>query len=204
MAKVGQVSPFGLDPLHHFQGPIQIQVCPMRSQLYAVKDEHRKPVESIHGDGRYITAINDVGNGIDSVPHAHPGAMGEGKGGDLNPLDIHDFDRWIKEPQIEVRHAAPFNMPFIEDVGEFDRKFFGRPLVSIDRDGLFLGEIVGADIVDAMAVIGMGVGIENCVEPLDLFAQRLLAEVRAGVNEDALAVDLEPDRRSGAVIPGVF
>ena len=42
-----------------------------------------------------------------------------------------------------------------------------------------------AQVVDAVRVVGMLVGEENAVEPIDVGVEQLLAQVRRGVDQDA-------------------
>ena len=75
-------------------------------------------------------------------------------------------------------------------------KDIGGGVVGVERHLLLaVGEAERAKIVEAEDVVGVGVGVEDSVDVADAEAQRLLAEVRAGVDEDAM-------RRGGvAVLP---
>ncbi len=56
-----------------------------------------------------------------------------------------------------------------------------------------------AQIVDAVGVVGMLVGVEHAVEPIDLGIEELLAQIRRGVDQDAghaAASPPPPSRRS--------
>lgn len=54
-----------------------------------------------------------------------------------------------------------------------------------------------------MDMVGVGVGIENGVDSWDFFSQGLEAEVRAGVDDDAFAVYLEPGACSRSFVARV-
>ena len=64
-----------------------------------------------------------------------------------------------------------------EDIGKRaaqNRQGLGR---GVDRQRGFLPHVVRADIVEAQNVIGMGVGVDDGVEAVQFFAQRLKAEI---------------------------
>ena len=58
-------------------------------------------------------------------------------------------------------------------------------LVAVDVDAPPLGEEQAAQVVDAVGVVGMLMGIEHAVDPVDAGVEELLAQVRRGVDEDA-------------------
>ena len=59
-------------------------------------------------------------------------------------------------------------------------------------------------IIDAMGVVGMLVGVENAVEPIDLGVEQLLAQIRRGVDQDprdaAGIATLDQERRAAAAV----
>jgi hypothetical protein len=61
----------------------------------------------------------------------------------------------------------------------------------------------GPQIVDAENVVRMGVGLEHGIDPGDVFANRLLAKVGGGVNQNDLAAKLEQDGWPRAAIVGI-
>src|SRR5262249_1433004 len=60
-----------------------------------------------------------------------------------------------------------------------------------------------AQVVDAENMIGMRVGVNDGVDPPDLFADGLLAEVRGGVGENEFSGEFEQDRRPAAPVVGI-
>ena len=60
-----------------------------------------------------------------------------------------------------------------------------RRRVGIDVDQLALLQPVAAQIVDAVDVVGMRMRVDHRVDALDVRRQHLLAEIRAGVDDDA-------------------
>ncbi len=55
-------------------------------------------------------------------------------------------------------------------------------------------------VVQSQNVIGMGMRIENRVQPRDLLPYRLLAEVWRRINEDAMSVIFHHHRRPGTTV----
>src|ERR1700722_4224989 len=58
-------------------------------------------------------------------------------------------------------------------------------------------------IVDAEDVIGVSMGIEHGIELLDIFAQRLLAKIRSGIDEHVPPGIAEQHRRTSAAVPWI-
>ena len=65
-----------------------------------------------------------------------------------------------------------------------------------------------AQIVDAVHVVGVGMGVEHCVDAANTIGDHLLAKIRPGVDRDgglaAIGADL-PDQKggAGAAVPGI-
>src|SRR3546814_11775583 len=53
-------------------------------------------------------------------------------------------------------------------------------------------------VVDAVTMIGMVMGVDDCVDPPDVGCKQLLQPVRAGIDEDPVSVGLHTYRRSEA------
>jgi hypothetical protein len=64
-------------------------------------------------------------------------------------------------------------------------------------------QIVGANVVETQNVIGVAVRVKNGVEPIQLFAHGLKAEVRRGVDDDIVTVECEKDGWPGALVARV-
>ena len=99
--------------------------------------------------------------------------------------------------------AAGFGGRLVEDVlksaADGDEGFGG----GVDGDIVFLHEVEGANIVEAEDVVGVGVGVEDGVEAVDLVAEGLIAEIGRGVNEDALVAEAQEDRGAEAFVARV-
>ena len=61
-------------------------------------------------------------------------------------------------------------------------------LVDPDRDALALAHEQRAQIVDAVGMVGVLVGDQHAVEPVDLRREQLLAAVRRAVDQNACSL----------------
>ena len=91
----------------------------------------------------------------------------------------------------------------LEAIAEAGAHRFGGLLVEVDVDRPPLLDEQRAQVVDAVGVVGMLVGIEHAVEPIDFGIEELLAQIGRGVDKDtgnaARAASL--DQKRGAPAP---
>src|SRR5258707_13883503 len=84
---------------------------------------------------------------------------------------------------------------------------FRRWLVQIDVDPPTAVDKKPPQIVDSMGVIGMFVGEEHRVEPVHVRVEKLLAQIRRGVNQDpgdaSSIAPFNQERRAPAAVPGI-
>ncbi len=78
--------------------------------------------------------------------------------------------------------------------------------VRVDRDPLALRQCKTAQVIDAVNMIGMGMGVDHGIKTVHLVDNHLLAEIRSGVDRDrgftAIRSDLRDQERSAC--PAVF
>ena len=72
----------------------------------------------------------------------------------------------------------------VETIAEAGVHRLRRIVVEIDVDRAALLDVERAQIVDAVGVVGVLVGVEHGIEPIDLGIQKLLAQVGRGVDQD--------------------
>src|SRR4029077_2764380 len=63
-----------------------------------------------------------------------------------------------------------------------------------------LSEVKGANVIEAHDVIGVGVSEQNRIDAFDARAQRLLAKIRRGVDQDAVILKLDINGRTQAFV----
>src|SRR4051812_9469148 len=131
------------------------------------------------------------------------------QGDDLNPGDFEGFHLGIERHQGELGQGPsfPWNMP--KGVGELLFEFAAGPGMAVERNRLTLPEVIGPQVIDAMGMVGVRMRIKDGVEAVDLLAQRLLPEVGASVDDEALlraalAGNLPPERDAQSLVPGVL
>jgi len=105
---------------------------------------------------------------------------------DWNDLQIKKLERAINRVQGDAGKRAD-GLPTVEDIGEGLLQHFQCRVRSVDRNGSFLFQIVGADIVEAENMVGVGVSVENCVESIVVRGHCLGAEVGRRVDDDIAA-----------------
>ena len=115
-----------------------------------------------------------------------------------------DRDRTCDVVQVEDRRIArPFGLD--EDVPEAVDEPGLRRLVRPDGQAGALVEDDHAQIVDAVHMVGVAVGVNHAIEVADAFAQKLLAQIGRGVDQNAgcavAIIALDQQRTPGA---GVF
>jgi len=72
-----------------------------------------------------------------------------------------------------------------EAIAEALEERLGGRLVEIDRDALAPVDEQAAQVVDAVGVVGVLVGIEHGVEPIDVSVEQLLAQIGRRIDQDA-------------------
>ena len=80
-----------------------------------------------------------------------------------------------------------------------------RGRVEVDVDPAAAAQKERAQIVHAVGMVGMFVGVEDAVEPIDLGIEKLLAQIRRSVDQDArdpavVAAPLDKERRASAAV----
>jgi len=88
----------------------------------------------------------------------------------------------------------------VEDVGEGAANHAEGFLGAVDGHGGALADVEGANIVEALDVIGVGVGEKNGFEAFQTRGEGLGAEIGGGVNDDVLAIAGEEDGGTQALV----
>src|SRR3954468_13123875 len=86
-------------------------------------------------------------------------------------------------------------------VGEAQLQAVERLTARIARHRAAAGVVELPQIVDAVAMIGMVVGPDHCLDVVDVGIEQLLAKVRAGVDQDPHPLPRDQDRRPPPPFP---
>ena len=96
-----------------------------------------------------------------------------------------------------------FDLPAPENVGEAVGDGGNGLFLSIAGHYPMVNEVKAPQVVDAIDVVGVRMGEENCIHPGDAFAKGLLAQVGGGVDNDEAPVVLNHDGGTGSLVPRV-
>ena len=91
----------------------------------------------------------------------------------------------------------------VEDVAEHAAQKFGCFRARVERNATVAAKAQRPQIVNAQNVIGVSMGVENGVNLANFLANRLLAEIGTGVDENKLAAVLEDNRRTSAAVASI-
>ena len=127
-----------------------------------------------------------------------------GQGGDGAALPF-DRDLVARRQAMLADHrrvlAAGRRLEAIAEPGVHHRRGL---FVEIDVDQSPLFEVQRAQVVDAVGVVGVLVGVEDGVDPIDLGIEKLLAQIGRRVDQDpgdaAGVVTLDQERRAAAPV----
>src|SRR5207302_2652985 len=79
-----------------------------------------------------------------------------------------------------------------------------RIRMRVKRNLVRVAEAQRTNIIKPQHVVGVGVSIEDGIQPLHPFANGLLAKIRRGIDEHASLCILEHDRGPGAAVAGII
>ena len=116
--------------------------------------------------------------------------------------DAEKFNGALHGDQGDAWHGAERRL-VIEDVGKHapdDAKCF---FIAVDGQRRALANIERANVVEAENVVGMTVRQQNGVEAVESNTERLLAEVRSGINHNVLAATGDQQGRAQPLIVGI-
>lgn len=91
----------------------------------------------------------------------------------------------------------------LKDVGKFHFDLFQNILGAVDGNVLFLGEIVGTDIIQASCMVFVLMGIKDGIQATDFFPEHLLPEIGTGIYDDAFSVNVKVDGCPESLIPKI-
>ena len=155
----------------------------MRLGAQRVEDDDVEAIEQGEARVRNAVHVSEVGGVAEAIAgdfevSVHERHRSKGNAGDI--------DRAIEAEQLNPR-ACGVGRVGREGVGEDAFEHFGCGLIGVQGQlPVAMREAQGAEVVETEDVIGVRVGVEDGIDVADAEAQRLLAEIRAGVDEDAV------------------
>jgi hypothetical protein len=91
----------------------------------------------------------------------------------------------------------------VEDVSEGAGRIIERSLGPVYRDRRFPPQREHPQVVDAVDVVGVLVGVEHGVKPVHTFAHQLEAQLGRGVDQESRIAGLDDRGGPAAPVPGV-
>ncbi len=158
----------------------------MRIVAQRVEKEDIETLKQIHTGRRNAAVICEIGAIAEAEAMRNAVAVIDFDGLDG---DAGDFERSCIEDVRGEAGATGLRWRVVEYILEGAANGDERVGGSVDRDIISLHEVEGADVVEAEDVVGVRVRVKNCVEPFDVEAQGLVAEIGSGIDEDSLVTE---------------
>src|ERR1051326_3825495 len=119
--------------------------------------------------------------------------------GDWHKLCSEQLQRSLELVQFDLGQSTEFVIAG-KDVLEHATYYYCRRRLCIERNLSMGSEGQRAQIAEAEDVVGMGVGIPHSLQMLDAFSDRLLPEIRTGIDQHATTVIVHQHRRPRATV----
>ena len=201
MVHVGQVGPFGLDAVDPGERAVEMRVAWVGLFPERVDDPDFDAIED--GEGVFVqgTCVGGVGKIAKAEAPTLAFAVTLREGVDFFAFD---FKRTVDLVGCEFRSPiAEIEAAAFESIGEAGADAFEDGFVGVGWNGFHHQIVDGAQIVEPVQVIGVGVGVEQRVDFTDTGIKALHADVRRAVDENAETLPFDIDAAAAAVIFGI-
>src|SRR5882672_6504330 len=182
---VGEDRAFRADAVDPSERQVEVKMTRMRPVPERVDDPQLDAGERLYGSLRHIHQVGRVGHGTEAESEGGDVAVGEQerhrRDGAARSRDRHRLARGDRVPREVWRIAAARRGH--EAISEPQREDAPGRLVCIHVYPPLMGDEQRAQVVDAVDVVGMFVGVEHAVEMIDGRVKQLLAQVRRGVHQ---------------------
>jgi hypothetical protein len=169
---------------------------PLRPQ--AVEDQRVEAGEEGPGVGGNLVGVGAVGQITESEAEHAEGAMPERQRHDAGPQQVK---RRRRDPlEGHLRQAASRGRQGLEGVVEGLADPLLHPLLAIHRQRSAGGETDRADVVEAIDMIDMVVGVEYGIDAAEPLAKQLRAQIGRGVDQERAPRQTEGDARAGPLV----
>src|SRR3954447_785984 len=198
---VGEIAPRRPDAVDPAQGHLEVGVARVRAVAERVDDPDVEALEAVQRLVREAVGVGRVGEAADAEAPALAAAVLLAEGDDL---DVADPERALDRGGVDLgAPEAGLAGTALEGVGEARGNALEDRRVREGRDRRHDDVVDLAQVVDAVDVVGVGVGVEERVDGADAGVQALLPQVGAGVDQDAPALRLDQDRAAAALVARV-
>jgi len=185
-----------LEFVHQGEGLLDGLVHGMGNIAESVEDEVVEVLEKGSGGFGKAAEIGEIRGAAEAeAEHVHFAVeQRDGNDGDAKKLEgAFDF---VEDDAGEGAEGGPG----VEDVGEGAADHTEGLLGAVDRHGGALANVEGANVVEALDVIGVAVGEQNGFQAIKARGEGLGTEVGGGVNDDVLAIAGEKDGGTQALV----
>jgi len=184
--KVGEHGAARLEPLDPFEGLSDRKMRAVALVAQRVDDPQIETFEILQALRRDRMQVRGIGHVADAESQGVHLAMFEPERRRLDgsARTIEKCRAAEMQPVFGQQRRVETARRRLEDIVELGRHDLRGRLVHIGRNLSPVHDDEPAHIVDAMRVVGVGMGIENGVETLDLGVDQLLAQVRGRVDEN--------------------
>ena len=185
--QIGQHGPFRVDAFDPAQGVVEAEMAGVRPVPQRVHDpdvEVGKRRQARVGQADEIAGIRET---------VEPESEGRNVAVVLQEREDHDraacpldCDRLARRDPVLVRDRRIFAAGRRhEAVAELMEHDAGRGLIQVEIEALPAMNVKRAQIIDPVGVVGVRVGEEDAVEPIDIGVEQLLAQIGRRVDEHA-------------------
>lgn len=200
VAHVGEEGTARLELFDVGDGFLKVRVAEMRVATEGVEDEDIKVLEegdALVGD---VAHVSEIGGAAEPVACDLLAAVGDGDALEAGAEEVETgTGRGFDPVKLD---ASAGGIAVLGAKGVFEDALEGLRggVVGVDREIAFDVKAERTEVVEAHDVVGVTVGVEDGVDAANALANSLGVEVRAGVDEDGVAVVEEADGRPGATV----
>jgi len=196
MSDVGEPGAAGLELVNQGEGLLDGLVHGMRNIAESVEDEVVEVFEKRHGGFGKAAEIGEIrGAAKAEAEHVHF-AVEERHGNDGNAEKLEGAFDFVED---DAGDGAERGL-VVKNVGEGAADYTEGFLGAVDGHGGALADVEGANVVEALDVIGVAVSEKNGFEAIKVRGEGLGAEIGGGVNDDVLAIAGEEDGGTQALV----
>jgi hypothetical protein len=193
MTQVGQQGPTGGQTGRNFNRLRNIEVSRMGSKSQTVDHQNLKIPQTSLRCLRNGAAVGQVSEGTDPKSQGAAAAVMQGK---RFHRQAEQLKRAADLSGVQLWPISLLGL-FTENITEIFPEGSNRLSGTVNGNRLTRDEVERSQIVDAVDMVGMGVGIENRVDTLDLLPQGLLPQISGGIDENVSAPIGDQDAATG-------
>ena len=207
VADVGEVGAFGGEFFDVADGLLQVGVAGVGVVAEGVEDEDVEVLEKGDALGRDVGHVGEVSGIAEAVAGDLVAAVDDGDAEEAGAEEVTAKAYGCAGGGGDAVHgdagAGGVTVLRAEGVIEDALDGVGGGVVGVEGEAVGDVEAEGAEVVEAEDMVGVAVGVEDGVDVGDALADGLGVEIRAGIDEDDVAVVGKADGGAGAAVVGL-